>query len=254
MSQSEDLIVPDESETSVTHLTPDVTGDVTSELVANVTIDLASDDATPDDELLKETVDLSPEEIVDVTPKVTTVLTHQVELNDPLTCVQCADCGKSCESIEVYKKHYYSEHLNQATQTKTYSVKNVQVVNKRKVEELKKQNKSPKFMTEGLRPYACSKCDLKFRTLQKLVKHSSDEHENKTEEQVTPKAKKPKIEPKKNYFRIKCDTCPFTFSSQVTLKCHTCPSDPSIAAQCSDCEYVFPHKENLARHLELTRD
>ena len=96
------------------------------------------------------------------------------------------------------------------------------------------------LVTNELRPYACTKCDLKFKTLDKLVKHAPDHERPNGAEKIG-----------NNY---KCDTCGFKFSSQVTYNGHECPSHPIIAAQCPDCEYVFPSRYDLIVHLDLTGD
>ena len=96
------------------------------------------------------------------------------------------------------------------------------------------------LVTNELRPYACTKCDLKFKTLDKLVKHAADHERPNGAEKIG-----------NNY---KCDTCGFKFSSQVTYNGHECPSHPIIAAQCPDCEYVFPSRYDLIVHLDLTGD
>ena len=105
----------------------------------------------------------------------------------------------------------------------------------------KKLKEEPlKLVTNELRPYSCTTCDLKFKTLDKLVKHATV-HE-------LPKGVK------KIGTNYKCDTCAYKFTSQVTYNGHSCPSQPIVAAQCPDCEYVFPTKNDLIIHLELTRD
>ena len=104
----------------------------------------------------------------------------------------------------------------------------------------KMKEETIQLVTNELRPYACTKCDLKFKTLDKLVKHAADHESPNGAEKIG-----------NNY---KCDTCGFKFSSQVTYNGHECPSHPIIAAQCPDCEYVFPSRYDLIVHLDLTGD
>ena len=75
--------------------------------------------------------------------------------------------------------------------------------------------------------YICEECDFKFETQKELKNHQKLGH------------------------KYKCATCAYKFSSRVTFKIHTCPSNPKLAAQCSDCEYVFKMRHDLTMHRKI---
>ena len=78
--------------------------------------------------------------------------------------------------------------------------------------------------------YICEECDSKFETEKELKNHLKIGH------------------------KYKCATCAYKFSSRVTFKIHTCPSNPSLAAQCSDCEYVFQLRHDLKMHRKINHE